>query len=64
MSTPGEMYTGTLEIDSDWVTIRGYDFDQTPSPGNDYERPFKDFIKGFPLEWYSGRESIFIEDGG
>jgi len=60
---PG-LYSGTLQIDFDTITIGGYGEDQTPLNGDDSKRPFKDFPKGVPLEGYSKEDEIFIGYGG
>jgi hypothetical protein len=56
---PG-LYSGTLHIDSDSITIGGYGEGQTPLNGDDSKRPFKDFPKGVSLEGYSEEGEIFI----
>lgn len=58
------IYTGTLVIDNDRITITGYYGTQTPKDGDDNKRPFKDFPKGTALKGYSEEGKIFIEYGG
>ena len=60
---PG-IYSGTLVIDKDRITITGYSESQTPLGGNDNNRPFKGFTKGIALKGYSEEGKIYIEDGG
>jgi len=67
VSNDTAIYSGTLIISNDRITISGYDEGQTPPPlegGNDNKRPFKDFTKGTALKGYSEEGKIFIEDGG
>jgi len=75
VSNDPSVYSGTIKIDYNRITISGYSESQTPRPfGNDNQRPFKDFTKGMPLKGYSEEGSIqegnsfkgniFIEDGG
>jgi len=58
------VYKGTLVIAVNRITITGYSEDQTPTPGNDNNRPFKGFTKGIALRAYSEEGRIYIEDGG
>ena len=58
------VYSGTLVIGYDRITIKGYNEGQTPSGGNDNNRPFKGFTKGIALKGYSEEGEIYIEDGG
>ena len=58
------VYTGSLVITSDRITISGYFPGQTPFWGNDDQRPFKDFLKGIALKGYSEDGHIYIEDAG
>jgi hypothetical protein len=66
------IYSGTLEISFDRITITGYGFGQTPENGDDNKRPFRSFLKNIPLRGYSEEERIerrligviFIEDAG
>ena len=64
ISNDNTVYSGTLKIDYDSITITGYSEDQTPSLGNDNRRPFKSFTKGVALKGYSDGGKIFINDGG
>jgi len=64
VSNDPSRYSGSLEIDYDRITITGYSERQTPSGGNDNERPFKNFTKGIALKGYSEEGKIFIEDRG
>ena len=64
VSNDPAIYSGTLVIGSNRITITGYSEGQTPFGGNDNNRPFKDFIKGIALKGYSEEGKIFIEDGG
>jgi hypothetical protein len=61
---PDALYKGSLKIEYDRITITGYGESQTPSGGNDNNRPFKNFSKGIALKGYSEEGKIFIEDGG
>jgi hypothetical protein len=58
------LYSGSLEIDSDTITIDGYGEDWTSLVGDDSKRPFKYFPKRVPLKGYSEEGKIFIEYGG
>jgi len=61
------IYSGTLIINHDRITIIGYDERQTPlktEGGDDNNRPFKGFTKETHLKGYSEEGKIFIEDGG
>ena len=74
VSNDPSIYSGTLKIAKNKITITGYTASQTPiHGGNDSQRPFKDFIKGYALKGYSDEESrvngvitghIFIEEAG
>ena len=62
-NNPDDLYSGSLKIDMDRITITGYGETQTP-PGESHDRrPFKDFTKGTALKGYSEDGKIFIEDG-
>ena len=61
---PGGIYTGTLLITSDRITITGFSGSQTPSGGDDNKRPFKDFTKGAALRGFSEEGKIYINDRG
>jgi predicted small secreted protein len=63
-SNDSGIYSGSLKIDHDRITIRGYSEGQTPFGGNDNNRPFKNFTKGIALKGYSEEGKIFIEDAG
>jgi len=58
------LYSGTLKIDADTITIDGYGEDWTSLVGDDSKRPFRDFPKRVPLKGYSEEGKIFIEYGG
>jgi len=57
------LYSGTLTISSDTITIDGYGEDWTSMVGDDSKRPFKDYPKRVPLKGYSEEGKIFIEYG-
>ena len=57
------LYSGSLKIDHDTITIDGYGEDWTSLTGGDSKRPFKDFPKRVPLKGYSEEGKIFIEYG-
>ena len=61
---PENIYSGTLEIEYNRITITGYGESQTPILGDDDKRPFKSFTKGIALKGYSEDGKIFIEDRG
>ncbi|MCL2007957.1 MAG: hypothetical protein FWG77_07705 [Treponema sp.] len=69
---PESIYSGSLIIRRDSITITGYGESQTPSRGgNDEERPFKNITRGLALEGYSERSFgssnegyIYINDKG
>jgi len=62
---PG-IYSGTVVIDYNTITITGYSENQTPLLGDDNKRPFRNFVKGIPLKGYSDSADgkIFIEKNG
>ncbi|MDR0290879.1 MAG: hypothetical protein LBI06_08090 [Treponema sp.] len=64
LSNDPAIYSGTLIISDDRITINGYSEGQTPPRGDDNRRPFKGFTKGTALKGYSEEGQIFIEDGG
>jgi len=65
VSNDPTIYSGTLIISSDRITIIGYGEDQLPPKGgNDNNRPFKGFTKRTALKGYSEEGKIFINDGG
>jgi hypothetical protein len=57
------LYSGTLIIDVDTITIDGYGEDWTSLVGDDSKRPFRDFPKRVPLKGYSEEGEIFIKYG-
>jgi len=57
------LYSGTLKIDTNTITIDGYGEDWVSLVGDDSKRPFKDFPKRVPLKGYSEEGKIFIEYG-
>jgi hypothetical protein len=63
-SNDKSVYSGTLYIDYNYITITGYEENQTPQQGNDSFRPFKDFTKSIALKGYSEESKIFINDAG
>ncbi|MDR2731243.1 MAG: hypothetical protein LBB81_10160 [Treponema sp.] len=63
-SNESGLYSGTLKIDFDTITIDGYGEDWTSLVGDDSKRPFKDYPKRVPLKGYSEEGKIFIEYGG
>jgi hypothetical protein len=60
---PGGIYSGSLKITSDTITIDGYREDQTSQNGDDSKRPFKDIPKGKPFKGYSEDGKIFFKYG-
>jgi hypothetical protein len=64
-STDTSLYSGTLVMDYDTITITGYAESQTPLwGGDDNKRPFKDFAKGAPLQCYTEDGQLFIQAFG
>jgi hypothetical protein len=63
-SNDPSIYSGSLIIDYNHITILGYNESQTPLLGDDTQRPFRSFIKKIPLKGYSEEGKIFIEEGG
>jgi hypothetical protein len=57
------LYSGSLLIDFDTITIDGYGEDWTSLVGDDSKRPFRDFPKRVPIKGYSEEGKIFIEYG-
>jgi hypothetical protein len=57
------LYSGSLKIDFDTITIDSYGEDWTSLVGDDSKRPFRDFPKRVPLKGYSEEGKIFIEYG-
>ena len=64
VSIDPSVYSGTLVITNDKITISGYEESQTLSGEDHNKRPFKDFTKGIALSAYSEGEKIFINDAG
>jgi hypothetical protein len=62
-SNDPSIYSGTLVISYDRITITGYDESQTPKDGDDSKRPFRQFPKGRAMKGYSEEGKIFIENG-
>ena len=62
-SNDSGLYSGTLKIDSDTITIDGYGEHWTSMVGDDSKRPFKDYPKRVPLKGYSEEGKIFIDYG-
>jgi hypothetical protein len=58
------VYSGSLKISYNTITIDGYGEDWLSAVGDDSKRPFKDFPKRVPLEGYSETGKIFINYGG
>jgi len=57
-------YSGTLVIDSDIITIDGYEENYwLVTLGDDNKRPFKDFPRRVALKGYSEDGKIFIKKG-
>ncbi|MDR2730771.1 MAG: hypothetical protein LBB81_07735 [Treponema sp.] len=50
VSNESGLYSGTIKIDFDTITIDGYGEDWTSLVGDDSKRPFKDFPKKVPLK--------------
>ena len=64
-SNDASVYSGTLEIDFDRITITGYsEIQASQVGGDDNRRPFKNFTKDIPLKGYSEGGKLFIQDGG
>jgi hypothetical protein len=64
VSNDPSVYSGTLRIEFDRITISGFAEGQTPQRNDDSRRPFKSFTKNVSLNGYSEDGKIFIEDGG
>ena len=62
VSNDSGLYSGTLTITSDTMTIDGYGEDWA-FMGNESKRPFKDYPKRMPLPGYSEEGQIFIKYG-
>jgi hypothetical protein len=63
-SNDKSLYSGTLYIDYNTITIKGYGEGQTRPNEDDDRRPFKGFIKETPLKGYSAEGKIFINNVG
>jgi len=63
VSNESGLYSGTLKIDTNTITIDGYGEDWTTLVGDDNKRPFKDFPNRVPLKGFSEDGKIFIEYG-
>jgi len=63
-SNDKSVYSGTLYIDYNSITIKGYEESQTLWQGDDTNRPFKNFTKNTALKAYSEEGKIFITDAG
>jgi len=64
VSNESGLYSGSLKIDVNTITIDGYGEDWTSLVGDDSKRPFRDFPRRLPLKGYSEEGKIFIEYGG
>jgi len=63
VSNDSGLYSGTLTITSDTITIEGYGEDWASMVGDDSKRPFKDYPKRVPITGYSEEGQIFIKYG-
>jgi len=63
VSNESGLYSGSLIIDNNTITIDGYGEDWTSLLGDDSKRPFRDFPKRVPLKGYSEDSKIFIDYG-
>jgi hypothetical protein len=63
-SNDPSVYSGTLKIEFDRITITGFAENQTPQGYDGNERPFRGVTKNISLKGYSENGKIFIEDGG
>jgi len=63
VSNDSGLYSGTLIITSNTITIDGYGEDWTSIVGDDSKRPFKDIPKRKALTGYSEDGKIFIGYG-
>jgi hypothetical protein len=61
VSADPSVYSGRIEIDFNTIKITGYYESQTPKPGNDNQRPFKNVVKGIDIKGYSNEGKIYIE---
>jgi hypothetical protein len=57
------LYSGSLKIDFDTITIYDYEEDWLSLVSDDSKRPFKDFPRNVRLKGYSEEKKIFIEYG-
>ena len=64
VSNDPSVYSGSLVISINRITITGFSEAQTPPGTDDSKRPFRAFTKGIALNGYSEDGKIFIEDGG
>jgi hypothetical protein len=58
------VYSGSLVITYDTITIDGYGEDWLSLVGDDSKRPFRDYPKRVALKGYSEDGKLFIEYGG
>jgi len=63
-SNDNSLYSGSLYIESNSITITGYVESQTRPNEDDGRRPFKGFVKETPLKGYSAEGRIFINNVG
>jgi len=63
VSNDSGLYSGSLTITSDTITIDGYGEDWTSMVGDDSRRPFKDIPKRVAIKGYSEDGKIFIGYG-
>jgi len=64
VSNEQSLYSGILKIDSDTITIDGYEENYwLVTLGDDNKRPFKDFPRRVALKGYSEDGKIFIKKG-
>jgi hypothetical protein len=66
-STDTSLYSGSLVIGVDTVTVTGCGEAQTPpewNGGDDAKRPFRNFAKNAPYPCYTADGTLFIETAG
>jgi hypothetical protein len=66
-STDTSLYSGSLLIGMDTITVTGYGEAQTPPAwdgGDDAKRPFRNFAKNAPYPCYTEDGKLFIETAG
>jgi hypothetical protein len=66
-STDASLYSGSLVIGVDTITVTGYGEAQTPpewNGGDDAKRPFRNFAKNAPYLCYTEGGTLFIETAG